>query len=127
MRARHMLYGYIRPLSTPSTSALSRYMLFIFPSWPPRRVFLFFFFPSFLPLFERSTPRDLPEDRGSLRLFSPFRFVSSIVCHVQKVSTVFVLLWLLRRYITRATVNWKLSCTLFYIYLYILILHIFCT
>lgn len=54
------------------------------------------------------------------------RFVSSIVCHVQKVSTVFVLLRLLRRYISRATVNWKLSCTLFYIYLYIVILHIFC-
>lgn len=78
MRARHMLYGYIRPLSTPSTSALSRYMLFIFPSWPPRRAFLFLFFPSFPPLFERSTRRDLPEDRGSLRLFSPFRFVHCV-------------------------------------------------
>lgn len=33
----HVLYGYIRPLSSPSTSALSRYTLFIFPSWPPRR------------------------------------------------------------------------------------------
>lgn len=75
MCTRHVLYGYIRPLSSPSTSALSRYTLFIFPSWPPRRVihelsFFFSFLLSFLSL-ELASPRDLPEDREYFRLFSP--------------------------------------------------------
>lgn len=75
MCTRHVLYGYIRPLSSPSTSALSRYTLFIFPSWPPRRVIheLSFFSSSllFFLSFELASPRDLPEDREYFRLFSP--------------------------------------------------------
>lgn len=60
MCTRHVLYGYIRPLSSPSTSALSRYTLFIFPSWPPRRVIheLSFFFSSLL-FFLSSSSRPL--------------------------------------------------------------------
>lgn len=60
MCTRHVLYGYIRPLSSPSTSALSRYTLFIFSSWPPRRVIHeLFFFSSFLLFFLSSSSRPL--------------------------------------------------------------------
>lgn len=56
----------IRPLAIHAI-----YFPILAPTTRHSRAFLFLLFPSFLSLFELTSPRDLPEDREYFRLFSP--------------------------------------------------------